>query len=106
MSTPSYNEQTSAWVNFAYYDRDGAESVPATLSYRIDCLTTDTQIRADTAITPAVQTGDIHILPADTTLIHQAHAVELREITVTADAGLDTQFIEAFQYNVVNLSAV
>ncbi len=105
MSVPRFNEKTAAWIPFLCYDKDHELVVPTTLKYRIDCLATGAEIRDDTALTPA-SSGEIALVPADTTLESQDNVTELRVITVTADADIDTQHIERFQYEVVNLFAV
>lgn len=105
MSIPRYNEKTAAWVPFTCRDKDYALDVPGTLVYQIDCLTTSTAIRASTSLTPA-SSGEIELTPDDTTLQSQDNAEELRVITVTADAGEDTQHIELFYYRVINRKTI
>lgn len=106
MSIPHFNEQTAAWIPFTCRDKDRVIETPSSLAYQVDCLTTGVAIRASTAITPAVSSGEIALTPADTALQSQDNTEELRLITMTADAGSDTQHIETFRYLVKNLKAV
>lgn len=105
MSIPQYNESTVAYVDFEVYNKDEELTAPTTLAYQIDCATTGAAIRASTALTPA-STGTITLTPTDTALQSQNNATELRVLTLTANAGLDSQHIEIFQYEVLNLKAV
>lgn len=100
--TTEINEKSAFVLAFEIRDENDALEVPTTLDYQIDCLTTGAAIRASASITPA-SSGDIDILPADTTLQSQDNATELRVVTVTQDAGLDSQRIQQFRYEVKNL---
>ena len=105
MSVPRFNEKTAAWVQFWIYDKDHVAATPSALKYRIDCLTSGTEIKDDTVLTPA-SSGEIDLVPADTTLTTQDNATELRLITVTADADTNGQLISHYQYEVYNEYAV
>jgi hypothetical protein len=79
--------------------------VPTNISYRIDCLTTGaavldwTTVSADDEIT-------ITITATQNAMQDQCRSYEIKELTVAADYGLATQFIESVTYHVENLRGV
>lgn len=105
MSIPKINEASAATVEFDCYDKDDAAEVPSTMSYRIDDVISGAVIRESTSVTPA-SSGTIALLPADTTLQDQENETELRILTITLDAGLDSQFHRTFLFDVLNLRAI
>ena len=99
------NEKSAGVIAFELYDSDNLAWIPTTLEYQIDDITTGAAIKTATSLTPA-SSGEIDLVPADTTLQSQDNAVEYRRVTVTADSGLDTQQIEKISFDVFNLRAV
>jgi len=102
---PNYIEGNSGREKVDLFTFGRVAATPTTLEYRIDCLKTNVAIRAATSLTPG-DTVYINITPDDTTLQSQDNTEELREVTITADKGLDTQFRKTYQYLVVNKAAV
>ena len=99
------NEKSTAWLAFTNLDRTRTGALPTSMTYRIDCVTTGAEIRADTAITPAIS-GEVVLTPADTTLESQDNPVELRRVTITSVFGVDDQHHEVLHYEVRNLGAI
>ncbi len=99
------NEQTTPEIDFVCYDADGVEATPATLSYRIDNITSGTEILTDTSIT-AVSSGTLELTVSDTTLVSQDSDTELFLVTMTATYSGSKQHIETYQYEVRNLRAI
>lgn len=102
---PEYVEENSGREKVDLFTYSRVAAAPTTVEYQIDCLTSGAAIRAAASLTPGTSVY-ILITPADTTLQSQDNSMELREITVTADLGLDTQFRRTYQYKVVNKAAV
>ena len=105
MTTPNVIEENSGRLKVIPYTFNHVAAVPTTLEYQIDCKSSGTLIRAATALTPGL-TVYVPIAPDDTTLTTQTKNSELREVTITADKDLDTQFRKTHQYLVVNKAAV
>lgn len=79
--------------------------VPTNISYRIDCLTTGAQI-ADWTSVSADDEIDITITPTQNALQDQCNARECRQLTVAADFGLATQFMDSVTFELENLQGV
>jgi hypothetical protein len=102
MSRPQINERSTRWLTIAFKDRDGAAAVPGSASYRIDCLSTGTEIRADTAL-PAGASPEITLTPDDTAIVDDANRTERRLMTVHASFGVDDEINEYYLFDVRNL---
>lgn len=106
MSVPSITEKSSGSFEFECYDKDNVLEVPTNIYYQIDCITTGAAIRAQTEVTPAVSSGSIDLLPADTTLQSQDNETELKLLTLVFDLNLDSQFHKTFLFEVINLKVI
>jgi hypothetical protein len=85
-----------------FRDRATAANVtPTNCYYRLDCLTTGrevldwTSVSADDVIT-------LTITPTQNTLQSQCNSEERKRVTVAADYGLSTQFVDHIEYDVEN----
>lgn len=99
------NERTTAYLTVAFFDKTGAAAVPASATYRIDCLTTGTVILDDTALTPAASI-EITITPTQNRIITAANAQETRRVTVKATYAGSEQDNREYDYQVKNLAYV
>ena len=98
-------EKTTAYLTVSFLDKAGAPAIPASVTYRIDCLTTNTAILADTALTPAASI-EITLTPAQNAIINQANALEAKRVTVKATYGASDALNDEYDYLVKNLSGV
>lgn len=105
MSRETVTEGSTAWLAIAFLDRAGQAQAPATVTYRIDCLTTGQVMRADTALPAAVEL-EIVLSPTDNRIVDPAHATERRRVTVRAENGADDAVNSEFHYDVRNLGGV
>jgi len=97
------NEKSTAYRAVTFRDKDGVAQAPSSASYRIDCMTSGTAIRAVTALTPAA-TIEIVLTPTDNAIQNQGNPRERRRLTVTGVYGASDQVIEQFDHDVVNLT--
>lgn len=84
--------------------RDRATSAAVTPTngyYRLDCLTTNTEIVDWTAGT-ATTSMAVTLTPTHNSLQSEFNKVERKRLTVAADYGLSTQFVDHVDYDVVN----
>ena len=86
----------------AYFRDSGAASAPSTVHYRIDNLTTHTNITGWTSVTPGVSV-DITIKSAENRIIGQSNVRERRQITVSADKGTTTETRDTAEWFVNNI---
>jgi hypothetical protein len=68
----------------SFYDVDGEATTPATVHYRVDCMTNSTQIR-DWAEVTAGSSVTITLTSTDTAIVDDDNEEELRRLTVCAD---------------------
>ena len=100
------NERNSAWVQVTLRDKAGALAAPSTATYRIDCLTTGTEVKANTAIPSPPSQFEITLTDSDNAIIDAVNPQEYRRLTVTATYGAGDQIIAQFDYLITNLTAV
>lgn len=104
MSHAFANEGSTRKLTVTFYGDDGQPAVPAAVSYRIDCLTSGTEIKGDTPLSPAAEL-EITISGADNAVVNAANSREKRRVTVTASYA-DGDEHDYFDYWVKNLSGV
>lgn len=107
-STPkrTVNEQSTMLIFTKYRDRSTAALVvPTTVAYRVDDLSTGIKLVDFTNVTPA--TGIfITITSAANKIQNDFLGYETKQLTVKTDAGLSTQFIETFTWDVKNIQGL
>jgi len=94
-------ERSSITVT-VYFRASGAASAPSTVHYRIDNLTTGSNITAWTSVTPGVSV-DIPITSAENKIVGQSNVRERRQITVSADKGTNTETRDTAEWFVNNI---
>lgn len=104
MTTP-VNEGSKAWLTVSFYDRAGVLAAPASLTYQIHCLTTDSVVRAETALGIDTEV-EIPLTAADNAIINQANGYELKRVTIIANYNVDDEIKAQYDYVVNNLSAI
>jgi len=98
------NEGTTAYLEVAFLDKAGAAALPTGVTYRIDCLSTGTAVKASTSVTPATSV-EITLSALDNAIIGNAPA-ERRRVTVEATYGVADAVRSQYDYLVRNLSAI
>ena len=98
-----YNEG-SAFTATAYFRTrsSGAASTPTTIHYRLDCLTTATEL-ADWTSASAASSLSISITGTHNAIQSDGNDVEVKQLTVVADKDLSTQQVAAVTWQVKNL---
>ena len=102
---PTVTEKSTGYLTVTFKDKAGAQQAPASASYRIDCLTTGTAIKAETALI-AAGSVDITITPTDNRIIAAANVRESRRVTVSAIYGAADEVHDQFDYDVENRAFV
>jgi len=102
MAVERVNERSTRWLTIGFKDRAGDAAAPSSASYRIDCLTSGSEIRADTAL-PAGASPEITLTPDDNAIVDESHRVESRLVTVYGLFGADDELYLAYEYDVINL---
>ena len=92
----------SAVLTVIFFDAEDNPDAPTTVSYRIDCLTNNQEVRGDTDITPA-ETVKIPLTSSENTLINETNKWEKRVVTVTAGYGTGDDVIRKYPYLVKTL---
>lgn len=99
-------EKSQYIVTATFRDRATAAVVtPTNVKYRIDDVLSGVAVLDWTTAT-AASTVTLTITPTQNALQDQCNISELRQLSVAADYGLTTQFIEAVTFSVENVRGV
>lgn len=86
----------------AHFRRNKSAARPITVHYRIDCLTTQKQIKDWTEVTTGI-TADISIT---TKIKADWNRTERKRLTVSSDKGTDSETLGTTHWIVVNLAGI
>jgi hypothetical protein len=81
-------------------------SIPTTIHYRVDCLSTKTRITDWTLVSSPAASRTIVITSTENQILDDSHLMEVKQLTVKADDGLSTQVIKPVQWKVRNLQGI
>lgn len=98
-------EQSSGLLTVNFTNQDGIAATPATVTYRIDDMTTGTVVRAATALSAAPSVA-VPLSAVDNAIVDPTHVRELRRVTVEAAFGNGVTVNGQYDYLIRNLSAV
>jgi hypothetical protein len=99
--TDQVNENTQYPFRITLKDADDVLTAPTTLDWRLDCVTTGTEITSWTALGAASTVN--HTVPATANVMQDsANYVETKRITVSADRGTDTEVVQFLNYDLLN----
>lgn len=97
-------KEGSAFTATAYFrDRaSAAADAPTTIKYRVDCLTTGTELTDWTTVTTG-ETASIAITATHNAIQDSAREYEVKQLTVASDFELATQCRQTKTWRVENL---
>lgn len=99
------NERSTSYLTITFKDKDGNLAAPSSATYQINCMTTGTEIKADTALGGG-SSVEVTISAAENALIDQTNRLERRRVTVDASFAGGQEHHEEFDYYVKNLAFV
>lgn len=103
---PTLNEGSRCFVKAKFTDKSGAAQIPSSLSYRVDCETTNTEILDWTAVTPA-QTVEVQIDANLNSIVNRNNPIERKTVTFLANADPPSgAFTSTFEFDLVLLQAL
>lgn len=105
MSMDTVNEGSTAYLVAAFLNRNGVAEAPDTISYSVRDLYSGTELRANTAVTPAA-TVEIELTPTDNRILAKSYAREMRVVKVIATFGVGDTITSVHRYWVRNVAAV
>lgn len=106
LSKDTWKERSQIVVGARFRDRATADEVtPTNVQYRLDCLTTGQSILDWTSVTPG-ETVSITVTPTQNAIVSDCNAHERKQLTVAADYGLTTQFVESIDWEITNLQGL
>lgn len=79
-----------------------AAATPTTIHWRLDCLTSETEVVDWTSVS-AASSFTLSITGAHNAMQSQGNDVEVKQVTVMTDRDLSTQYLERVTYRVENL---
>jgi hypothetical protein len=83
-----------------------AASIPTTIHYRVDCLSTKQQIADWTAVAIPAASNEIIMTSVYNQILGDRHNNETKQLTVKTDSGLTTQVIKPKRWKVCNLLGI
>jgi hypothetical protein len=84
---------------------DGTLTVPTSLRYRVDCITTGATLTSWTSLTPA-STTSVTVTPAANAIQNNSNFTEVKTITLEADHGLSGAYTHETTWRVKNLQGI
>ena len=100
------NEKTTSYLTATFLDKDGNQVAPASMTYRIDCLTTGRSVRASTDVGTPAAAQLITLTSDDTAIIDATNDKEVKEVTVIGTYGASDEVTSRYRYVVQNLTGV
>jgi hypothetical protein len=99
-------EKSQLVIGATFRDRATAANVtPTNISYRLDCLTTGTQI-LDWTIVSTDDEITITVTAEQNKIQGDCNRLERKQLTVASDYALTTQFVESIEWDVENLRGI
>lgn len=99
------NERSTAYIEVAFTDKDGAAAIPASVTYSTKCKATGTAIKTNVAVTPAA-TVTITLDATDNTIQTATNQYEDKLLTVKATYAAGDECNSEYTWRVNNLSGV
>ena len=96
------NENSSGYLEVDFYNKEKVLEAPASVIYRIDCITNNVEVKGDTPVSPAASIS-IPLTPEDNMIINPVNDIERRLVTVTAVFGTNDALVDDFEYPVNNV---
>jgi hypothetical protein len=95
-------ESSESWVDVSFFDQNGSQASPSTVTYSLQCLATGKQIKTNVSVgaSPVVT---ITLTPTDNAIQDEANSYEDKLLTVVATFGIGAQQVDDFIYRVRNL---
>jgi hypothetical protein len=103
--TKDHVREKSQLAVTARFFASNTATTPTNVYYRIDCLTTCKEIAGWTSVS-ADDEVTITITSPQNAIQDQYNDTERKQLTVAADYGLSTQYLETFGYDVENVRGV
>ena len=103
----TFDEKTTVYVTVNPKDKAGAAAAPSSGDYNVRDVESDTEIVADTAISPLSTSMEITLLGATVNALQDtANKVERRKVTVKLGYGGSDTLNSEYEYKIRNLSGV
>lgn len=101
--TKVVNEKTTPKIKLDFKGEDKKPEIPATVTYRLDCVTTGQSITPDTPLA-AASSIDVQLSVAQTTMVNAGNAIETKRVTVKATYAGGGAYNEQWDFQLKNLS--
>ena len=99
------NEESTAFLGVSFYDKNDELTTPTSVTYRVDCLTNNSELRDWTGVAPQSQI-EITLDTSDNVIIDQGNFTEIRLVTIEAYYGVADKLTTTYQYLVKNLRKI
>ena len=102
LGNTNIKERNSISVTAYFRNSSDAATAPTTVHYRIDDITTNTEILTWTAVSAAASVS-ITVKSAENKIVQQSNKRERRQITVSADKGTTTETRDTAEWYIENI---
>ena len=102
LTDTNIKERNSIPVTAYFRDSSNAAAAPTTVHYRIDDITTHTEILTWTSVSTA-SSVTITIKSSENKIVNQGDVRERRQITVSADKGTTTETRDTAEWFIENI---
>lgn len=93
---------TTTYLTVNFKDKDGAAITPSAVSYRVDNITTNTEIRDWTSVTAASSTEITLTHDVDNVSPGTEYTSDRRRVTVKGTYSGSKQVVDIYDYIVIN----
>lgn len=96
-------EGDTAFLTITFLDKTGAQASPASATYAVYDVASDTELQAATVISPLTAQVEITLSGAVNAIVNQANVKETRQVLVVATYAGGEQKTETYSYAVRNM---
>ena len=101
------NEQSTLVATAYFRDRAAqSASIPTTIDYRLECLSTKREITDWTTVSSPAASNTISLSLDQNKILDDGNVWETKQLIVKTDSGLSTQVVKAITYKVRNLQGI
>lgn len=100
------NEGSVAYLTVKFYDKNNVLAIPASATWEVHDLESNTELLAATAIAPIASSVELTLTPTINTFVDRKNDEETRRVTIKATWGAGNTTNAEIDYDILDLSWV
>ena len=100
------NEKSDAYLTVKFYDKNNVLAAPASATWEVHDLESDTELLTATSITPIASSVELTLTPTINTFVSSLNDEETRRVTIKATWGVGSTTNEEVDYDITDLEWV